>query len=82
LTVNPNRSISNHTVLRAAVVDRASRSSANVRSGCAVIRAASRCSCPALNGWPTTSNRAHGKPAMPTSLELEALDLGYRLVVT
>jgi hypothetical protein len=47
LTVNPNRSISSHSVLSAAVVARASRSSANVASGRAVMRAASRCSWPA-----------------------------------
>ena len=47
LTVNPSRSISNQSVLRAAVVWRAARSSAKVRSGYAVISAASRCSWPA-----------------------------------
>jgi hypothetical protein len=47
LIVNPKRSISSHRVLSAAVVGMASRSSANVASGCAAISAASRASCPA-----------------------------------
>jgi hypothetical protein len=47
LTVNPNRSIASHSVLSAAGVGSASRSSANVASGRAVIRAAKRCSWPA-----------------------------------
>ena len=44
LTVNPNRPMARQSVLSAAVVGSASRNSASVASGCAVISATRRCS--------------------------------------
>jgi hypothetical protein len=58
--VNPSRSISNHSVLSAGVVDRASGNSANVI--CAVINAAKRCSRPANTRDRTSARVARAIP--------------------